>query len=677
MKLNFKPFGDAVHAQFEMMSKHELFTTNINGDDLYAAYLKAFPAGTNPMFRKATEHECSCCRNFIKNIGGLVAIIDGRVVTVWDNVATGDAYEIVANTLAELIATAKIEGIFRTTERSYGAASTKELGEDGTVITWNHFHGKVAAKHHAMDPGAQRGVFTAAKDVFTRGLKELSMTALDTVQQLIDDKQIYRGDEHRPALLAFRKLYDTYAAIQNEKNKEIFILANAMAPASRFRNTVIGTLVTDLSDGVEEERAIKAFETKVAPENYKRPTALVTEGMKKAAMATITELGLEDSLVRRLAKPSDLTINNVLWADGAAKATMKDGIAGIMDSIGTKSVDSKAGGLVHDIGIEEFLKTVLPQAKSIDMLVRNRHLSNLMAITAGVYPSNGDLFKWDNNFAWTYTGNISDSIKERVKAAGGATDAVLRVSLAWHNGDDLDIHAYEPHGEHIYFGTRGRKTNGNKGMLDVDMNAGYSINSKDPVENITWDTPGDGVYKIAVNNFNLRSKSNIGYTLEVENAGQVHQFTSEQSPGNKQTHDALFITVKDRKIVDVKMAANLTGGSFSQEKWNIATEQPVRVNMVMLSPNHWDGNAVGNKHYMFILDGCKSDEPLRGILNEYLNPKLEAHRKVFEVLGDKTKCVPVPNEEQLAGLGFSSTKGDSVTVSVTGDKLRKSYNIIF
>lgn len=179
MKLNFKPFANAVHDQFVMMSKHELFTTKLDGDTIYAAYLKAFPAGTNPMYRKATEHECSCCRNFIKNVGGLVAIIDGRVVTVWDNVATGDAYEIVAADLAKLVATAEIEGIFRTSEPSYGASVTKELMEDGSVHSWNHFHAKIAAKHYATDPGAQRGVFTAAKDVFTRGLKELTMAALD------------------------------------------------------------------------------------------------------------------------------------------------------------------------------------------------------------------------------------------------------------------------------------------------------------------------------------------------------------------------------------------------------------------------------------------------------------------------------------------------------------------
>lgn len=677
---NFKPFAAAVAAQFAAMSQHELYVTKIDGDVVYAAYLAAFPEGTNPKFRERTEHDCSCCKNFIRNIGNVVAIIDGKVVTVWDTLATNInvdmPYRVVAEQLAAMVALSPIDTIFRTAENRYGAVMNKGMAPDGTVETWHHFHGTIAARHYTKDVGTQVGEFNAAKDVFTRGLKELTSEALDTVLELINENQLYRGDEHKSAVVGFMQLHAKYhlglkLAPANANN---FIIANALNRHSRFRNTVIGTLVIDLSNGENEERAIKSFEQKVAPTNYKRPTALVTEAMKKQAMATITELGLEDSLVRRLASPADVTINNVLWADGAVKATMKDGIAGIMDTIitgGRGATQAK----VADISIADFLSTVLPTAKSIDMLVRNRHMTNFMAITTGSQPSSGDLFKWGNPFAWTYTGNISDSIKERVKAAGGATDAVLRVSLAWHNGDDLDLHAFEPKGHHIYFATRSCKSPVNKGMLDVDMNAGYTVNNKDPVENIIWEAPTDGEYRIDVNNYNLRDKSNFGYTLEVENNGQVQQFTSAQSPSDSRTHNALILTVKDRVIVSIKTMKEITGGSFSQEKWGIATETPVRVNMVMYSPNHWDDHAVGNKHFMFILEGCKTDEPLRGILNEYLNPKLEAHRKVFEVLGDKTKCQPT--EQQLAGLGFSNTKGDSVMVNVTADSRSRTYNIIF
>lgn len=93
----------------------------------------------------------------------------------------------------------------------------------------------------------------------------------------------------------------------------------------------------------------------------------------------------------------------------------------------------------------------------------------------------------------------------------------------------------------------------------------------------------------------------------------------------------------------------------------------------MLSPNYWGENAVGNKHTFFVLDGAKSDEETRGFYNEFLHPRLEEHRKVFEVIGDKTKCRPT--EGQLAGLGFSSTKKDSFLVVARQGKKQRVFNV--
>ena len=73
-----------------------------------------------------------------------------------------------------------------------------------------------------------------------------------------------------------------------------------------------------------------------------------------------------------------------------------------------------------------------------------------------------------------------------------------------------------------------------------------------------------------------------------------------------------------------------------------------------------------------MLKGCKNPNPVRGIYNEFLRPDLEKHRKVFEVLGAKTKCQPT--EQQISGVGFSTSRGDAVTVVVNG---ARAYNINF
>ena len=59
---------------------------------------------------------------------------------------------------------------------------------------------------------------------------------------------------------------------------------------------MIGTLLVDLASGVDLEAAVRSFESKVAPANYKRPTALITQSMIDSALEKLSELGLEDAV---------------------------------------------------------------------------------------------------------------------------------------------------------------------------------------------------------------------------------------------------------------------------------------------------------------------------------------------------------------------------------------------
>ena len=94
----------------------------------------------------------------------------------------------------------------------------------------------------------------------------------------------------------------------------------------------------------------------------------------------------------------------------------------------------------------------------------------------------------------------------------------------------------------------------------------------------------------------------------------------------------------------------------------------------MYSPNYWGDNAVGNKHVFFILKDAKNNEDTRGFYNEFLHPRLESHRKVFEIIGEKTKCKP--SEEQLSGLGFSSTKPDQILIRVQMNSGTRLFNVV-
>ena len=659
---DFKPFGTAVQANFEKLSKGELFVVNDEDDAIWANYLASFPEGTNPTYKERTEHDCSCCKNFIRNLGKIVSIEGGKVKTVWEAKGLEYPYDVVAASMDAFIKARSIVGVFRTSERSYGAASTVQMLADGSTKRWNHFYGKVADMHFTKDVGTVLGNLNTTGQVLKRGLEELTAGAFADVLDLIDSKSLYRGEEFKPSIKAFQTLQKQYAKLKTTTEREIFVWSNLSNPAGRFRNTVIGTLIQDLSSGVELEAAVRSFESKVAPTNYKRPTALITPRMVADAMTTIKELDLEAALQRRFAKISDVSVNNVLWVDGSIQNQMKDGIEGLL--LGSTAVKATKTNKAEEITIEDFMQSVVPKATGMELFVANTLQPNFMSLTAPTHENSGKLFKWNNDFGWSYDGNITDSIKEKVKKAGGnVTTAKLRISLAWHNFDDLDIHVYEPSGNRIYFANKGNK-------LDVDMNAGGG-RTREPVENVSYTSVPDGVYRVDINQYSQRETTDVGFTVEVENQGRIDQFSYTKAA--KGCIPALSITMKDGIIADIKVGSGLTGGSISQEKWGIATEKFAKVNTLMLSPNHWDDNQVGNKHWFFVLESCQNDDPTRGIYNEFLNSGLEKHRKVFEILGDKTKCQPT--DDQLSGIGVSSTRGDKVTVRVTGPKINKVYSV--
>lgn len=658
----FVKFAEKVHQQFSKMSEQELYVVDVDGDTLYQHYLESFPEGTNPIHISRASHDCSTCKNFIRNLGNVVAIKDNKLVSVWNVADVPYPYDQVAQKLNDLIVASSIKKVFRSKESKYGNQTTRHLGENNEVKRWNHFYGTVNRRHKTNSVGEAVGAIDSAMGVFKRGLEELSMSAFDTVIELIENNSIYRGQEHLKSIREFAKVKRQYEKL-DAAQKNIFVWENINNPAARFRNTVIGTLVTDLSDGVDLEKAVRSFESKVAPTNYKRPTALITPSMVKEAMKTIQQLDLESALDRRFARMSDITINNVLWADSSAKSLMKSSVESALMEATVKYTVSKEKAT--KIAIDDFVKNILPTASSMEMFVSGQHFNKFVSITAPAHENSGKLFKWNNDFGWSYDGNITDSIKERVKKAGGNVSADLRVSLSWFNYDDLDLHAEEPGGRHIYFGQK-------MGILDVDMNAGGG-RTREPVENLAWNRPRDGKYKIWVNQFSKRETSGIGFVIEIENNGSVSQYSFNKSvTGNVNVGT---LTVKNGVIVEFDISKSLTGGGISQEKWGVTSEKFVKVQTLMNSPNYWDDNEVGNKHWFFILEGCKNDEPTRGIYNEFLNSNLEKHRKVFEVLGDRTKCQPT--DDQLSGIGFSSTQANSATVRVKTNARQQTFEICF
>lgn len=660
----FNLFKVAVSKQFDRMRKHDMFRTQVEKDLLWEMYLKSFPPGSNPIFRERTEYDCQCCKQFIRTVGNVVAIIDGRVESIWDAKIEDENYQVVAKTMGALVTSAPIDNVFLHVEPTAGTDKNFQQLLDG-VKTWEHFFINIPKEYVTtkVNIGPKLSDTKSTYDVMFRSLSEITVDSIDTVLELIAQNSLYRGEEHKFVLDAFRKLKLKFDKLTSDCIKGDFVwsqIKSTPASVSRIRGTVIGTLLVDLSEGKELETSVASFEAKVAPTNYKRPSSLITKSMIEQARKKIEEMGLSSALERRFATISDITVNNILFANRKARKNMAGDV--FAELSGQVSEKPKNYDKIEEVSIDKFIADILPKADSIEILFENRHAGNLVSLVAPVNPTAGMLFKWPNNFSWSYNGELADSIKERVKKAGGNVSGDWCNRLAWYNYDDLDFHMKEPKGNKIYFGNKGPSPCG--GQLDVDMNAG-GTHTRKPVENIFYQDKRrmqEGKYSLQVHNYNRRESIDVGFEVEMDWLGTIHRFAYDKPVKDGET--VIVAEIEYSHANGVKILKSLPSSQSVREVWGIPTQTFHKVTVLMLSPNYWDTKEVGNRHFFFMLDGCLNDGKARGFFNEFLKSEFDAHRKVFEIVGSKMKTEESNN--QLSGVGFSSTQRNNVLCRVKG-----------
>lgn len=702
---NFVYFRNALRTAFAGMKEHDLFTVAISKDLMWETYLNSFPEGTNPIYRERTHHDCQTCKQFIRQAGNIVTINpdDLTIQTIWD-VGCRGFYQEVADKMSELIKSAQIRNKFTSPTVKIGAMETSTLREDKTIESFDHFAIEIPAEL-VESSGTERNSFYSDMEstyvVLSNGIERISRNAINTVLELINNNAIYKGAEYLSMIKSFKKIHNQAHKISNPIKRQRFLwlaIAHTNVTTCRIKNTSIGTLLMDLSNDVELEAAVRMYETKVAPLNYKRTSAVVTKAQIKKATDKVINLNLGSALDRRHAVIEDISINDVIFADRNVKAKMRDvdndlsaieTLGEMLEASGEK-VNLSAVDRAPEIHIDDFITDVIPRIDHLELLFEPSLTGNLFSLVAPAIPpepSDPHLFKWDNGFSWAYRGDATDSIKERVKRAGGAVDGDIRASLSWFNRDDLDLHLNirpdDPSigGEYIYFHNKKSFITG--ANLDVDMNAGNPLVS-DAVENIC--VPDrirlhPGRHDLFVKNYNKRESTNIGFDIEIEIRGSITSISYPKIVRHKENVPVGAFVVDSNH--NVTFESCLPIGSKNENIWGIDTDIFNPVTTMMLSPNHWcDENGVqksiGNKHFFFTLNNCLNDEPVRGFYNEFLRDDLREHRKVFEILGAKTKA-PVA-DRQLSGLGFSSTIAGANVIartSTTIGKGSKMYRVIF
>jgi hypothetical protein len=667
------------HVATIFKSQSTLFVTDADKEKLWNLYLDSFPAGTNQIFRQRREYDCSCCRNFIRSFGNVVAIENGRIVTIWDFKTHDGKYQQVIDALADFVRSSPISDVFVSKESGFGTDKNHERLEDRTVRTWHHFRVDLPRKFINDSPKSEASVmaeYRDVKNVFARSLAEISRDAIETVLDLIAQNSLYKGEEWQGVLENFRNLHVTYHTLPDiERDNYCWQTSVAVGGAiCKIRNTSMGVLLTDITNGDELNEAVRKYEAIVAPTNYMRPQAIFTKKTIEQAQKTISALGLLESLERRFATIEDITVNNILFAN---KDTLKQMSGDIFTELKKAAVASpKQFERVEEIPVEQFVKNILPRLTNVEVLLENQHIPNLVSLIAPQVTESPSMFKWDNGFSWAYNGNITDSMKQRVKAAGGNVDGVLRFSLQWNdNGDnqnDFDAHWVEPNNNHIYYPNKGQK-HPSTGVLDVDII--HPDRSQVAVENITWTDISrmqEGVYTFYVNNYSHRG-GHSGFTAEIEYDGQIYTYAYDREL--RQGENVVVAKVKFSRKNGVRIIESLPSSTSSKTIWDIQTNEFHPVSICMFSPNYWDeATGIGHRHYFFMLKSCQNETQPNGFFNEFLRENLLQHKRVFEALGAKMRVAPC--DRQLSGLGFSSTKRNALVCKLQGH-INRTVKVIF
>lgn len=711
--MNFKQFLTVLQNQFQNMVQYNLYRLDVSGDDIWDAYINGFDAKDNPIFRdpNSSYHNCNNDKNYIRRYGNIVAINDNfEIVSMFDVLSEveGTGYENSIKKIQSLISKAKVKDIFFETFnelnslpyqkinktqdvyqlghiktlKKYTKEEADKYGRVNTedIYTFNHFHNFLPTRFVDKSGKSVEQVmaeFRDAKNVFKRGLDEIPLDTLLLVRDLINQGSLlnslpYVEKVHK--FIEFKKQYDNTPS--DKKDNWAWVKSHSN-PFSRFNNELIGTLCNELAQGMELNAACLAWNKRADPANFMKAKAPITENQKQATAKYMEENGYMGSLIRRLATINDINVSEILHINN--DVVLKN--ASVFDSLKTapptrhkKSEFDK----LEEVGIEKFMKDILPTCTSIEVLFTKKHLDNLVTLTTAVDKDSKSMFKWDNQFSWTYKGNLAGRsfIKDAVKDAGGVVDAILRGSMIWNelgnDQSDLDLWCVQPDGISIGFNSGYRKDRGDNktslgGQLDLDnTNPGTKIG----IENIYFNEPSKlkvGTYKFFVNQYSDRGSK--GFKFEIEVDGEIYNYEYNKPISSGKNVNVAEITYKKDGTFEIKHHLEPTDGFYKTEThWNLETNKFHKVNLVCLSPNYWKENNVGNLHYMFFIPDAKCEDEIRTFHSENLKSELLPHRAVLDYLGN---AIAVKGDEkQLSGLGFNSTHRDELIVKLQGTHKR-------
>ncbi len=456
---DYEQFLAQIQARFSDFDA-ALFTTDVPGEDLWAAYLAAAPDGDRQ------NRTCHACKSFVQRFGGLVYLTEhGVQVPAFWPAGAPPGYQEASMAIGRLVSRARVTGVFLTSEDRLGVASTGP---------WQHLSSPTPRgarwRGTVLQTASQRAAERNEEyGMLVRGLSDFDLETVRKAALMLRTESLPRSEKHVEMAEWLLDLKDRVGSILNERIKENLIWrAAATVPAgwAHVRSGLLGTLLTDIASGADFEGVKRRFAEKIDPSRYLRPQAAPAAGNLVEAEKVVAKLGAAGALKRRFAKLSDV---QTMWLPKPLSPAVPSGSAGaggVFGHIQAKGATGApgAGGGVIDLGAPaklttwaKFEREVLPYAESMELLVPASR-DEFAAMVTAEDPAAPPILQWDredlrNTVSWyVYTSGSMAAAWGLIPRSFHAITAVVARPSTWDKS-----RSYPQHGEAVCLVLEGAK----------------------------------------------------------------------------------------------------------------------------------------------------------------------------------------------------------------------------
>lgn len=286
----------------------------------FERFLSWFPEPNRQHYR------CHACRTFFDQAAQLVLCDrDGRITPLcWNASTRRDGFFDIIHDLEVFVSHCQILRPYHNAgyRKFLGVAQTPP---DRNGYIWEHLYGVIPAFHSSFPSKSSQADFALLVETINRPGQSFDQK-LRVAQQaigLLESGAFPRAYLVLPMARWWHSLLQHWMILPHRQRINALWHATVTAPAGycHIKNTVLGTLLDDLSVGMDAWSARHRYSNKINPQQYQRPTAEPTGGQIDVAEKRIEELGIARSLERRFARFDEVPC---LWRLGVQSEVVLD-----------------------------------------------------------------------------------------------------------------------------------------------------------------------------------------------------------------------------------------------------------------------------------------------------------------------------------------------------------------